>query len=172
MKNDLNDVFVDVAHECYLRVRRLREGSEPAETAEHAITLLLSGDRPEKDKALMVHDLLTNARFSVRRSRARRNAAIESAGHLAARGIASGATRGPVEIDTPEDAVCAKELLGCLHTEACRCGVHGPQILTGLLNGATTREMAEAAGVSPSTVARTVRTLRQAVVASGYCEAA
>jgi hypothetical protein len=172
MTDGLNDVFADVAQECYSRAKRSNQGSEEADTAEHALDLLLDRISSDAPKAFLLHDVLANARYSVRRSRVRFSRAVESSGHLAARGIATGASRGFVEVGTPEDSIYAKDLLWCLQNSACDCGAHGPKVLSGLLKGATTQEMAEAAGVSPATVARTVRTLRHTVIAAGYAEAA
>jgi hypothetical protein len=166
------DVVVDVARDCYDRLDRLQPGSEDAETVEHAISLALSERRWTKEKDLLRNDVLRNARHSVRRSRARYLKAIDEAGHLAAEGVATGATLGLVEVETPEDICIANELEQTLQAEACRCGRHGPRVLQGLLDGETSQTIAASAGVSMSTVNRTVRHLRNVVVALGYQEAA
>jgi hypothetical protein len=172
MKKTLPDVIVDVARECYDRLERLQPGSEDADTVEHAISLALSERRPAKAKDLLLKDVLRNARHSVRRSRARFLHAVNETAHLAAEGVATGATLGFVEVETPEDICIANDLEQTLHAEACRCGRHGPRVLEGLLGGETSQTIAAAAGVSKSTVNRTVRHLRDTVVALGYQEAA
>jgi hypothetical protein len=166
------DVVIDVARDCYSRLDRLQPGSEDAEIAEHAVSLVLSERRPTKPKDLLLNDVLRNARHSVRRSRARYVQAVEESGHLAARDVATGATRGFVERETPEDICIANELGQILHAEACRCGRHGPRVLEGLLGGEPNHTIAAAAGVSMSTLNRTVRHLRKTVVELGYQEAA
>jgi hypothetical protein len=172
MKKTLPDVVVDVARDCYDRLDRLQPGSEDAETVEHAISLALSERRPAKAKDLLLNDVLRNARHSVRRSRARYLQAVGETGHLAAEGVATGATRGFVEFETPEDICIANDLEQTLHDEACRCGRHGVRVLEGLLDGETSEAIAAAAGVSISTVQRTLRRLRGTVVDLGYEAAA
>lgn len=172
MNKTLPDVVTDVAWDCYDRLDRLQPGSEDAETVEHAISLALSERRPAKAKDLLLNDVLRNARHSVRRSRARYLQAVDETGHLASEGVATGATRGFIEVETPEDICIAKDLEQTLHAEACGCGRHGLRVLEGLLGGETSQMIATAAGVSVSTVNRTVRHLRNTVVALGYQEAA
>jgi hypothetical protein len=170
MAKELPDVVVDVATECYARISRLPEGSEEADAVEHAVSLVLSERRPEKDKLLLLDDVLRNGRHSVRRSRARRASAVEETGQLAARGIATGATRGFVEYETPEQICFANELERSLRKEASRCGDHGARVLDGLLRGETSSVIALGAGVSAATVNRTVRRLRDALIELGYRE--
>ena len=172
MKKTLPDVAIDVARDCYDWLDRLQPGSEDAETVEHALSLVLSERRWAKPKDLLLHDVVRNARHSVRRSRARYLQAVDETGQFAAEGVATGATRGFVEVETPEDICIANDLEQTLHAEACRCGHHGPRVLEGLLDGETSQTIAAAAGVSMSTVNRTVRHLRNTVVALGYREAA
>lgn len=172
MNDALSDVGVEVALECYKRVRRLRDGSPEEEAAEHAILMALSSRRDQKDKPLLLHDVLQDGRRSTTRSRARYLTAVQESGHLAQRGVATGGTRAFVETETPEDICIARDLVHRLKHEAGQCGSHGPRVLEGLLDGETTREMATATGVSPVTVKRTVRRLRAAAVNAGYREAA
>ena len=172
MNQTLPDVVVDVAVECYGRLARLQAGSEDADTVEHAVSLVLSERRDAKPKELLLNDVLRNARHSVRRSRARYLQAVEETGRLAAAGIATGGTGGFVTAETPAEICIANELEQALAAEACRCGHHGPRVLSGLLDGETSETIAAAAGVSMSTVNRTVRQLRDRVVALGYREAA
>lgn len=172
MPEDLNEVFVEVALACYDRVRKLQPGSEDAEAAEHAISMALRGDRTEKDGGRLLADLLHNSRFSVRRSRARRLRAMEECGNLARQGIVTGAAPGLVDRETPETACIAGELSGHLSEEASRCGSHGPRVLRGLLADETYDEISNASGVSPATVSRTVRRLRDTVEANGLRRAA
>jgi hypothetical protein len=115
-----------------------------------------------------VNDVLRNGRHSVRRSRARQATAVEETGRLAERGITTGATRGFVECETPEQISLANELEGSLREEGRRCGRHGERVLDGLLGGETSSEIAVAAGISITTVSRTMRRLRDTVVELGY----
>jgi hypothetical protein len=169
MAQNLN---VDVLVDLYARVRKLRDGSEEADAAERAISMTLSEKRRAKDKELLLNDVLRNGRHSVRRSRARFANAVEESGQLASRGIATGATRGFVDYETPEHHFLANELTRHLEQQACRCGRHGPRVLEGLLDGETSREMMTATGVSASTINRTVRRLRDAAIGYGYASAA
>ena len=134
--------------------------------------MVLSERRPTKPKELLLNDVLRNARHSIRRSRARQAAAIEETGRLATRGIATGATRGFVEHETPEQICLANELERWLREEARDCGRHGERVLDGLLAGETNSEIAVAAGVSITTVNRTMRRLRDTIVELGYRESA
>jgi hypothetical protein len=170
----LNEVFVDVAVECYRRVQQLKESEDAryVEVAERAIEMALFGQRQLKEERLLLGDVLRNATFSVRRSQARRAAVVEEVGRLAKQNIVTGASGGVTDCETPEDVVLARELKLCLHDEACRCGAHGERVLQGLLEGESVRETAAGADVSTATVDRTVRRLRKAVVDAGYREAA
>lgn len=173
--NSLDDVYVDVAKECYRRVTELKEcfgDGEEAAIAEHAIEMALFGDRPLKDKDRLLDDVMRNARFSVRRSTARGLRATEEVGHLARRNMVTGGSPGFFDDERPEDIVMAHELEECLRDEACRCGKHGERVLAGLIIGESAHETAAAAGVSKATVDRAVRRLRAATVAAGYREAA
>jgi D-alanyl-D-alanine carboxypeptidase (penicillin-binding protein 5/6) len=89
-------------------------------------------------------------------------------GRLAERGITTGATRGFVECETPEQICLANELERSLREEARRCGRYGQRVLDGLLGGETSSKIAVAAGVSITTVSRTMRRLRDTVVELGY----
>src|SRR4051794_16001971 len=76
MKQALDDAVVDVVVDCHRRLRVADPGSEAADVAEHAISLALSPARPPKDRGLLLHDVLRQARHSVRRTRARRGRAV------------------------------------------------------------------------------------------------
>jgi hypothetical protein len=170
----LDAVFVDVAAECYDRVQKLTglgDGLE-AEAAERAIEMALFGNRPAKEPCLLLGDVLKNARFSVRRSRARNAVATDELRRLGQQKVATGGCRGFITDETPEDLVIARELGRCLHGEACRCGTYGVRVLEGVIGGESAQETAAAAGVSRATVDRTLRRLRKAAIAAGYREAA
>jgi hypothetical protein len=169
MKEESNTAF-EAAEACSDLAKRSREGSETEEAAEHAIVLALSEHREESGPLRLFADSLRNARFSVRRSRARRLRAVEECGQLAERGVATGLSPGFVDYETPEDRAVAREMIGCLHTEACRCGAHGRRVLAGLLGGETRGEIAASAGISPATVDRTIRKLKDS--ATDYQSAA
>ena len=172
MEGHLNQAYLDVALECYRRVRVLREGTEDAEVAEHAISLALERRDSELDAPLLLHDVLRNSRHSIRRGRARLRSAVAEAGQLALRGVASGGTPGFEQRDSPERICAMRDDLRALRDTAASCGPHGRRVLVGLLAGETSAETAVAAGISRATVERTVRRLRDAANDTGLRAAA
>lgn len=172
MDDSVNEAYLDVALECYRRVRALRESTEDAEVAEHAISLVLERRGRELDAPLLLHDVLRNSRHSVRRGRARFLRAVEETGQLALRGIASGGVAGFEQLDSPERICELRDHLQALRDAAASSGPHGGRVLAGLLVGETSAETAAAAGVSRATVERTVRRLREAAMDTGLHVAA
>lgn len=168
----LSGATVEVVERCQRHLLLLEPGSEAADTAEHAITLALSPDRPPKDADLLFGDVLRDARRTVLRSHARRLRAVKEAGHMAAQGFATGGTAGFTDHDTPESCCLARELIGLLGTRATALGGVAPRVLAGLLADETEAETAAAAGVSRSTVTRIRRALRTCARDHGYLPAA
>lgn len=169
MSEERNPAF-EAAEACSDLAKRSRAGSETEEAAELATVLAISERREERDPQRLLGDVLRNARFTTRRSRARRLRSVEECGRLAASGVATGLSLGFVDHDTPADRAVAREMIDCLHNEACKCGKHGTRVLAGLLGGETTREIASSTGVSPATVDRTIRRLKDS--ATDYASAA
>jgi hypothetical protein len=157
--------------ECYRRARAALPGSERADVAEHAVTLMLGRTGAEGQRWLL-ENVLRNARHSVRRSRQRHLRLIESSRQLAMRNQPTGATRGFIDHDSPESLVLAAELKDLLAAKAAEIGPVAQRTLVGLLAGETLEETAADAHVSVSTVKRVRRQLRVCASAAGYCAAA
>lgn len=168
MNQALSGAAGEVVERCQRHLRLLDPGSDAAEVTEHATTLALSPDRPAKDPELLLGDALRDARRTVARSRTRRLAVVADAGRMAAQGIATGATAGFVDEDSPERRLLARELITLLRTRAAEIGEPAPRVLAGLLTEETELETAMAAGVSRSTVTRIRRNLRACATENGY----
>ena len=161
MKKTLDAPVVDVVVDCHRRLRAAAPGSEVADVAEHAISLALSPDRSPKDSNLLLHDVLRQARHSVRRSRARRARVVDDIGHLASQGVRTVAGIAQ-SAETPETVVIAREQLRELSDYALCLGGPAPRVLAGMLAGETVRDTVLATGVSSATVERIQRRIRAA----------
>jgi hypothetical protein len=168
MDQALSGAAGEVVERCQRHLRLLKPGTEAAEATEHAITLALSPDRPEKEADLLLGDALRDARRSVVRSRRRKLRVVNEAGRLAAQSVATGASAGFIEQDTPERRLLARELISLLRARATQLGGAAPRVLAGLIAEETELETAAAAGVSRSTVTRLRRVLRDCAAEHGY----
>lgn len=158
----------EVVERCQQRLTFLAPGSEGAEITEHAVSLALSNERPQKQAELLLGDVLRDSRRTVVRSRARRLRLVSDLGRLASDGIATGGLSGFADYDTPERRVLAREFIALLRARADEIGGATPRVLAGLLINETESETARAAGTSRSTVTRARRTLRAYAAKQGY----
>jgi hypothetical protein len=169
MTQTLSVTASDVVKRCQRHVKLLEPGSEAAEVTEHAISLALSPNRPEKQAELLLGDVLRDARRTVVRSKSRHLRLVSEVGRFAEQGISTGAVSGYSDHETPEQRVLARALLELLRTRAQELGGAAPRVLAGLLVDETELETAEAAAVSRSTVTRVRRSLREFSAEQGYC---
>lgn len=168
MDEELSGAAIEVVERCQRHLRLLEPGSEAAEATEHAISLALSPDRPEKEVDLLLGDALRDARRTIARSKTRRLRVVGEVGRMAAQGVATGAMSGFADNDTPERRVLARELTTLLRARAEELGGAAPRVLAGLFVEETELETALAAGVSRSTVTRLRRALRDCANEHGY----
>lgn len=159
MARPAQDAGSGVAASLYSQLAKLPEGSEPAEIAERALSLV---SRHRKLSGANVYfDVWRNARYSYRRSqaRARRMLSELTDSHPTGFGLAAS---GGQRVPTPEEYAVAQDLEDRIRASAERLSPLGARCLEGMLIGEPAEETAQALAVSVSSVHRLRRAIRRA----------
>lgn len=135
------------------RLQDLNPGSPEAEIVEHAISLAIESQSQEQNAKFFGYDLIRNARFSLRRTKARQHRLWQKAALF---------TQAWAEDTNPYIAL---ELESQLRSELSKSGKHLNQYFNDLLNGKSIAATALACGVSQRTANRRRQQVRQIVKA-------
>ena len=132
-------------------LQRFTPGSLEAETYEHAISLAIKSQNPEQNLKFFRYDLIRNAKFSLKRTKARQRRLWQKAALV-----------------TPawtEDALphIAAELESQLRPILSKSGEHLNQCFTDMLSGESIASTAITCGVSQRTANRLRQRVRQIV---------
>ncbi|EKQ68022.1 hypothetical protein OsccyDRAFT_3528 [Leptolyngbyaceae cyanobacterium JSC-12] len=134
-------------------LQHLTPGSLEAEVAEHAISLAINSRNSEQNLKFFRYDLIRNARFSLKRTKARQ--------HRLWQKVAS-ATPAWAEDTTP---YASSELESQLRLMLSKSGKQLNQCFTDMLDGKSVASTAKAYGISHRTAIRLRQKVRQIVQA-------
>ena len=135
------------------RLQNLNPGSPEAEIVEHAISLAIESRSQEQNVKFFRYDLIRNARFSLKRTKARQHRLWQKAALM---------TPAWAEDTNPYIAL---ELESQLRSVLSKSGQHLNQCFNDMLNGKSIATTALACGVSQRTANRLRQKVRQIVQA-------
>lgn len=143
-----------VVEQLYSLLERLPEGSPDANIVEHAISLALNPQRIIQDIPWLLHDVLRNARFSVRRAEKRREALYQKVENVTIR------DQRTIDYATPETIFVNQECVELLYKSIALLSPHALRCLEGMIAQESIEETASACELSRRSVDRIRRQIR------------
>ena len=147
-----SDVRWVVVEKLYSRLQRVIPGTKESEIIEHAISLALNSGRQSRNASFLFHDVLRNARHSIRRTQSRRSNLFTAY---------SACVLNNIDYKTPEAVCIAHEIEAQIQETAAQSGPEMVCCLNGMLAGESITETAARCGLSRRSVNRSRQRIRE-----------